>query len=212
MPATMQHPMPAHLPAPEAREPGVMARWLSLSLDHVGRGMLLVGEGGRVLHANRLARLALDDRHPLHLVGGRLTGRHPRDAAALDAALEGAVRRNLRRLLCLAEGTVPVAVLPLEAEGASAALLSLPREAQSQSRDLALQGFARQHGLTEAEAGVLEALAAGDAPVEIARRKGVCLSTVRTQINQVRHKTGTRSIRALVERVAALPPMMAVVQ
>jgi DNA-binding CsgD family transcriptional regulator len=211
MEATMQHPLPAHAAALHGpREAGTLARWLSLSLDHVGRGMLLVGEGGQVLHANRLARLALDEQHPLQLVGGRLQARSARDAAALDAALDGAVRRNLRRLLCLADGALPVAVLPLEAEGASAALLSLPREALA--RDLALQGFARQHGLTEAEAAVLEALAAGDTPGEIAQRKGVCLSTVRTQINQVRHKTGARSIRALVERVAALPPMMAVVQ
>lgn len=216
MEATMHTPIPAPQALPGQRDPGVMARWLSLSLDHVGRGMLLVGEGARVLHANRLARLAMDTpdgpAYPLHVVDGRLRPRCARDTAALDTAIDGAVRRGLRRLVCLAEGALPVAVLPLEAEGLSAALLSLPREAQAQTRDLALHGFARQHGLTEAETAVLEALATGDMPTEIARRKGVCLSTVRTQISQLRHKTGTRSIRALVERVAGLPPMMAVVQ
>jgi DNA-binding CsgD family transcriptional regulator len=215
MQATFDTPLPVPQAMTGPRDLGVMARWLSLSLDHVGRGMLLVGEGACVLHANRLARVTMDtpdEPYPLHIVGGRLRPRCTRDAAALDTAIDGAVRRGLRRLVCLADGALPVAVLPLEAEGLSAALLSLPREAQPRTRDLALQGFARQHGLTEAETAVLEALVAGDMPTEIARRKGVCLSTVRTQISQLRHKTGTRSIRALVERVAGLPPMMAVVQ
>ena len=39
--------------------PHGLAHWLTLSLDHVGRGMLLVTQGGHVLHANRLARCAL---------------------------------------------------------------------------------------------------------------------------------------------------------
>ena len=40
----------------------------------------------------------------------------------------------------------------------------------------------------------------------------MALSTVRTQIGRLRLKTGAHSIRELLERMAALPPMMAVVQ
>jgi hypothetical protein len=35
---------------------------------------------------------------------------------------------------------------------------------------------------------------------------------VRTQIGQLRSKTGTGSIRQLLDRVACLPPMMAALQ
>ena len=59
---------------------------------------------------------------------------------------------------------------------------------------------------------VLEALLAGRRPGDIAQAKGVKLSTVRTQIGQLRLKCGAHSIRELLDRVAALPPMMAVVQ
>ena len=38
--------------------------------------------------------------------------------------------------------------------------------------------------------------------------QGVALSTVRTQINSIRAKTGAASIRALVRQVAVLPPLV----
>jgi DNA-binding CsgD family transcriptional regulator len=192
------------------RSPESMAHWLALSLDHVGRGMLLVGNDAVVLHANRQALQALDGDFPLQLNGGRLTAAQPRDAELLDAALCGAFRRGLRRLVALDDGAVPVAVLPLGAEGGSTALVSLPRAPRT--RDLALQSFARQYGLTEAETAVLEGLVSGEAPAEIAQRKQVRLSTVRTQIGQLRLKTGTSSIRTLLGRIAALPPMICVLQ
>jgi DNA-binding NarL/FixJ family response regulator len=59
---------------------------------------------------------------------------------------------------------------------------------------------------------VLEALLDGLSPSAVARAKYVAVSTVRTQISQLRLKTGARSIRQLLDRVAGLPPMMGVVQ
>ena len=38
-------------------------------------------------------------------------------------------------------------------------------------------------------------------------RDGVAVSTVRSQIGSIRHKTGAESIRALVRQVAVLPPV-----
>jgi DNA-binding CsgD family transcriptional regulator len=45
-------------------------------------------------------------------------------------------------------------------------------------------------------------------PGEIASELGVAISTVRTQIGNLRLKTGAQSIRALVRQVAVLPPLM----
>lgn len=205
----------AHATLALADEPTALARWLSQTLDHVGRGMLLVCAGGRVLHANRLARQALEGPHALKLEQGRLRAGNSRDTQALLDALDAAMHRGLRRMLQLSQGdsAVTVAVLPLDAHGSTAggaALVSLPQSGRTQ--DLAVHSFARQHGFSPTETEVLQALLAGRRPGEIAGAKGVQLSTVRTQIGQLRLKCGAHSIRELLDRVAALPPMMAVVQ
>lgn len=196
----------------ESNENSALARWLSRSLDHVGRGMVLLTDGCRVLHANRLARLALGTGHALHIDNGRLRAATAQDTSALHDALDAAMHRGLRRLLQLGHGgsRLTVAVLPLDARGDGAALISLPH-VRGQS-DLSVHSYALQHGLTTAETAVLEALLAGSRPGDIARAKGVQLSTVRTQIGQLRQKCGAHSIRELLDHVGALPPMMALVQ
>ena len=209
----------ASLPLPPRVEPmrpfmaePPLARWLAQSLDHVGHGMLVVGEGARVLHANRLAHAALDDQAPLRIECGRLLARSAADSAALLDALHGATQRGLRRMLTLGSGAhaVTVAVLSLGVVGDGAALVSLPQSRRTQ--DLAVHSFARLHGFTTAETAVLEGLLAGRRPGDIALAKGVQLSTIRTQIGQLRQKCGAHSIRELLARVAALPPMLALVQ
>ena len=72
---------------------------------------------------------------------------------------------------------------------------------------LTVDFFAHTHGLTSAEARVLHALCGGMRQKEVARQFDVAVSTVRTQISSIRHKTQTASIRDLVERVSTLPPM-----
>ena len=203
--ATATHP-------PRGNEHPSLTHWLTQALDHVGHGMLLLTQGARVLHANRLARLALADDHPLCIEAGLLRGRSHADAGQLMTALDAAMHRGMRQMLQLGSGTrrVSVAVLPIDGEGGGAAVVSL--EHPRKPHDLAVQCYARQHGFTAAETAVLEALLAGQPPSAIARAKGVALSTVRTQIGRLRLKTGAHSIRELLERMAALPPMMAVVQ
>ena len=52
----------------------------------------------------------------------------------------------------------------------------------------------------------------GAPPGEIASGLGVAVSTVRTQIGNLRLKTGAGSIRALVRQVAVLPPLVSVLR
>lgn len=214
-------PPAATRPAPQrnAAAAGQPEHWLAATLDHVGRGLVVVAAGGRVVYANRLARQALDEPgHPLELDGGQITARRAGDGQALAEALDAALRRGLRRLLNLGhagDDRVAVAVLPLPPHAmgpttGGAVLLSLPLARRTQ--DLALQSYARLCDLTKAETAVLEALVAGDRPTDIAKDKGVAMSTVRTQICQLRLKTGSHSIREIVQRVVGLPPMLGVVQ
>ena len=79
---------------------------------------------------------------------------------------------------------------------------------QRMCEHLSVQGYARSYGLTAAEARVLLALCGGDRPEEVAARLDIAISTVRTQIGSIRSKTGVRSINALLQQVAMLPPIM----
>jgi DNA-binding CsgD family transcriptional regulator len=191
--------------------PADLARWLGQALDHADRGMLLVAADGRVLHANQPARRTLRPAGAaLRLADGCLLARNAREQQTLQQALSDAAQHGLRRLLHLEQGdsTQTVAVMPLDGGGAGVALVSLSQVRGAQP-DLTLQGFARQHGITTAETAVLQALLVGRTPSDIAREKGVRLTTVRTQISQLRQKCGTRTVRELLHRVAALPPMPA---
>ena len=79
---------------------------------------------------------------------------------------------------------------------------------QSGTRNLAVTFYSRLHGLTPAEEFVLKGLCDGMDVHEIAVGKRVSECTVRTQLQSLRVKTGATSIRLLVQRIAALPPVI----
>lgn len=184
--------------------------WFALMLDEIDYGMLLVADERTVLHANHVARSELDDEHPLQMVGGELRVRNASDILPLREALTAARRRGLRQLLTLGDGArrISVAVVPLPAIGGGEALTLLVFGKRRVCEDLSAHWFARQHRLTPAEARVLGALCNGRRPVEIAQAQSVAISTVRSQIGSVRAKTGAANIRALVQQVAVLPPLV----
>lgn len=188
--------------APEAAP---LSTLLARALDEVDFGIMLVAEDGEVLHMNHRARLALQADKGLQVLGNRLRTSDPYSLMRLHDALRDAARRGLRRLLPLGHGDAAelAALVPVQV-GVAALLLGRT----SVCEELSMQCFARTHALTAAEARVLSALGRGVSPAEIAREQGVKISTVRTQINAIRHKTGTSTITALVRLVAGLPPMV----
>lgn len=214
------HPADPFAPAREQgkeRRAGVSLvwRWLAATLDEIDYGMLLLGDDAHVVHANHAARAELDARHPLQLLGRQLRARRMHDVAVLHEALAGASQRGLRKLLAIGgEGQrVVLSIVPLPAlgsEGRNAALVMLGKRQVCEA--LSVQGYARTHGLTSAEARVLAALCNGVPPVQIAAELDVAISTVRTHITNIRMKTGAGSIRALVRQVAVLPPLMGVLR
>lgn len=197
--------------APSARDDADLARCMSLMLDEVDYGLMLLDATGTVRLLNHVARVELDDRHPLQIESGQLRARRPADTETLLDAIDDAAQRAMRKLLVLgeADNRVSVAVLPLGGDvldGGAATMLLLGRRRVCE--DLSVQGFARSRRLTPAETRVLEGLCAGKQPVQIAAELGVQISTVRTQIGGIREKTGARSIREVVRMVAVLPPMV----
>jgi len=183
--------------------------WLAATLDELDYGVVIVADDRRVRHLNERARAALAGTEPLQLKAGRLQCRSACDECALAAALTDAGWRARRCLLRLgdAQQATVVAVVPLPPDGA-AVLLPARRGGDT----LAIQWFARWHGLTLAEQRVLAQLCSGAAPTDIARLHAVSISTVRTQIGRIRLKTGTASVATLLRQVWALPPFISVLR
>jgi DNA-binding CsgD family transcriptional regulator len=186
-------------------------RWMAAMLDEVDYGMLLLSDEDQILHVNHAGRAELDASHPLQLVGRQVRARCSQDVAPLACALRAATQRGLRKLLSMGEGVhrASVSVVPLAVPDDGSGPVTLLMLGKRQACEgLSVQGFASSHGLTLAETRVLAGLCNGQPPTEIAAQVGVKIATVRTQIGTIRMKTGAPSIRALIQQVAVLPPMM----
>lgn len=203
----------AFTPAPGKTErrqaDSLSSHWLSLVLEELDYGVLLLNASGRVLHCNLSARRGLDDNHPLEINGNQLRCRDLRDAAPFSEALQNAERDGRRCLLRLGEGErrTNVVVVPLNRDVSRAAVLLVLERGQL-CGDLAAQWFALRYGLTPTETEVLKALSAGVRPNFVAEQQGVAISTVRTQIQSIRAKSGADSIGELMRQLAMLPPLM----
>jgi DNA-binding CsgD family transcriptional regulator len=199
---------------PERRtRPAPITRWLARMLDEMDHGMLLVTPSGALRHANQPARQELALGSSLVWAGGAVhTARREQQGLLMQALAD--TGRGRRCLLGLGEAgqSLSVAVVPLGQDGPESgpdgeALVLLVLGKRQSCETLTVDFFARTQGLTAAEARVLQALCDGLRPKEVARRCEVAVSTVRTQISSIRTKTQTASIRDLVSRVTALPPI-----
>lgn len=187
----------------------VMQAVLARMLDEIDHGVMLLTATGFLRHANRLASHLLGSGKPLHLLGSKV-GAHGEEHTQLLRALADSAR-GVRRLITL--DTMPVAVVPLACSaGGNEPLAMLLLGRRQSDAAIAMSLYASSCRLTPAEAEVLRSLCMGISPKEFARRAGVAISTVRTQIGSIRDKTGAASLRDLIGLVAALPPMTSVFQ
>lgn len=203
-------PPTAYGQRPERRHASSLSsRWLSLVLEEFDHGVLLLDATGRVLHSNLAAQRALDEHHPLVIRNRQLRAADPCNELELLDALQSAERLGRRCLLRLGsdEHRANIVIVPLNRNVSQAAVL-LVLERRQLCGDLAAQFFALRHGLTPAETEVLKALSAGARPNDVAARQGVAISTVRTQIQSIRAKSGADSISELLRQLALLPPLM----
>jgi DNA-binding CsgD family transcriptional regulator len=202
-------------PRPERRRAASLSsQWMTLVLEELDYGVVLLNAGGQVLHCNLAARRCLETgQHPLRLANGHVSARHAADDEALSDALAAAERAGRRCLLKLSGGNKPTAqpanvvVVPLNRDVSQAAVL-LVLERPQLCGDLAAQWFALRYKLTPTETAVLKVLAAGDKPGQVAQQQGVAISTVRSQIQSIRDKSGAGSISELLRQLAMLPPLM----
>jgi DNA-binding CsgD family transcriptional regulator len=183
---------------------------LSLLMDELAHGVLVVSLEGQLLHANQAARHELARRRVVGGGGRLISGLNGHDARSLQDALAKAAEGK-RCLLSLSVGQGPaltVAVLPLKEQELSRpgkAALVFARASVCES--LMLCFFARSHGLTHTEEQVLGILCQGYSAPEIASQLNVAVSTVRSHVRALCAKTRSSGVRELVKRVAVLPPV-----
>lgn len=212
------------------RTDGVGAETLMQVVDALVWPLLLLHADGSLLHANAAALQVLATQGQLQLgPQQRLQTRDGCRAAAWQAALNAA-RAGQRRLVHWPghEGCTAI-VMPLVAPGAVAespacaavllvalGMASSPTRADSavlalaapsRMADADTSAYAKAHGLTRAEARVLQRLALGNSPAQTAQALGVTVATVRSQAAAIRHKTGHDSTAALVSAAARNSPI-----
>lgn len=174
-------------------------------LEEIDTGLLVCDARGRLLFANGTARHSLDACSPLALVDGHL---HATGDPRLVAKLASALRTRRRQLLHFRQLGAPMIALALPLacglDGSERIALMFGRHRQQR---LAIEMLAGLFGLTLTERDVLHRLAEGKRVASIARERGVALCTVRSQIQALRQKTETESIRDVLALVANLPPM-----
>lgn len=179
-------------------------------LDEVDYGLLVIDTQGHIRHANHLARQEMSTGRVITTQAKSLLGRSTDLTAQIQVALEHALRGQ-RRLLQLKLGDHELAMAfvplnqPLEFDAPTVLVLLSRKNACD---NLALRMFARSQSLSPSEEAVLLALCRGASIPEIAGDHKVAESTVRSQIKALREKTGCGSIRALMQRVHALPPVV----
>jgi DNA-binding CsgD family transcriptional regulator len=183
---------------------------LTLLMDELAHGVVVASAEGRVLHANQAARRELLRRQSLSVHEGHLQAYDPKQSRLLQQALAkgGAGRRSMVSLRSPASGSLSVAVVPLRTHGAQeGATLGLFLSRASVCDTLMLCFFARTHGLTNSEEQVLGILCQGYSAPEIAAQLNVAVSTIRSHVRSLCAKTQSNGVRALVGRVAVLPPL-----
>jgi DNA-binding CsgD family transcriptional regulator len=196
---------------PDRREERHRGAWVTLALDEIDYGTVVLNADWQIVHVNHRARVDLARADVVRRDGDRLCAANAVDSAPLNSAIEGALVRGLRRIVVLGDGErrTCVGVIPLpKGKYPEECAVLLITERASVCEALSVQWFALNHGLTPAEGEVLQSLCRGDPPAQVALRHGVAISTIRTQISTIRQKTGAQNLSALVRAIARLPPLM----
>lgn len=185
-----------------------LAAMLKLAIEEVDYGTVMVDARAQVRLSNRLAWCELLGNGPIGVVQGRLHAHTVADRVVLTQAIADALRGRRSMVTVGHNGSsVVISVLPAADDEGGEALALLFFGKRPGNDNLTIDFYARTHGLTSAETTVLKLLWSDFEPKEIARHQGVAVCTVRSHICNIRLKTQTASIRSLLKRLAALPPI-----
>jgi DNA-binding CsgD family transcriptional regulator len=187
---------------------------LSSTLDSLTIGVVIVGDQGRILHANQAAQRMFTARSPIVSLGGCL------------CALQGELTKELRRAIATAQQNpagvvgsgigVPLVdkhldaatahVLPLVCNGHHSSVAAVFVTSPGAELPAEIGTVARIFSLTPAEARLLQHLVAGASLNEAAAALGIAEATARTHRNHIFTKTGVSRRTDLLVLVTRLVP------
>ena len=187
---------------------------LQAMLDRSDAAAFLLSRQGRVLHCNQPGRDMLEGTPLLELRKGRLSAKNRQSDRDLQSLLVPAgAERNAKggAMLLHREGVVGkplhVVVSPIHGDAeahsqAAVLVLITDPEAEICYPDMVLKGL---YGLTAAETEVANAYLTGYTSDEIALLRRVSVSTVRSQLKVLLHKTGTNRQSDLLRLLMTVP-------
>jgi DNA-binding CsgD family transcriptional regulator/PAS domain-containing protein len=192
------------------------------TLDTLAVAVVLVDDGGRILHANAAAQKLFSAGGPVLSTRGELNTHQPSATAALKAAIaraslneselgHGGIGVPIRGQDDRAQAHSIAHVLPLKsgalrpdlALGAAAAVFVTPPGNHSPPQ---FEALAALYDLTPTEARVMIEIASGKNRAETASTLGIADSTVKTHLARVFEKTQTSEQSDLAKLVARLTP------
>jgi DNA-binding CsgD family transcriptional regulator len=188
------------------------------SLEFVGFGVIIVDANSKILIANGPADKVLKAGDGLASHQGRLVCAHPRDAAALQAAVavaaqspDGGSKVAMDFCVNRSEANAPLTlhVVPLNSASVTTGFISQSAVAvfviDPFHRVPDAERFARAYGLTPAQRRLLHEIVRGGGVVEAAAKLGIAVPTARTQLQHVFQKTNTATQAELVRLVMLSP-------
>jgi DNA-binding CsgD family transcriptional regulator len=189
-------------------------------LRQISVAVLLLDRDGRIVFANTVAEQLLATGDAIASLRGVLFAQAPESNRALQKAVQEIAGRkigagaeiaieqpNCRPLLAT---VTPLAcdspLLPLaNGVATSAVFIAAPRLEQKLNNS----GFARNFGLTRAEARVLDAMISGAGIPSVAEKMSISLATARTHAGRIFSKTGTSRQGELIHLVmSSTPPLL----
>lgn len=182
------------------------------ALDAVGLVAITVLSEGRIFHSNAAAEIVLRRADGLVARNGKLTAAHLRSAAQLEEAIARATASSGPMATAVAvergedEPAYLVTITPLTGRIGEPAALILFRDPTTPDDSLTMR-LRALFGLTNAEAAVAIDLAGGLPLADIARNRGVKVTTLRAQLKSIGLKTGCSRQSELVALLRRLPPV-----
>jgi DNA-binding CsgD family transcriptional regulator len=190
-------------------------------LTIVGIGIIIVRPCGGVVYMNSLARRVCESSRGLSASGGVLAIYDAKCHAAMLDLIRNCAEANGPESHCTKgnaikvqrPGELPLMVLvgrydstllPADSTVSMATLMIVDPQEKRQLHELHLTEW---FGLTRAEAELACALANGERLESFSSKKGVKISTVRTQLSSVLSKTGMERQSDLVGLLARLPSL-----
>ncbi len=202
-------------PEQEITSPNRPPSWLRGLLNDVGFGVLILDPALKVCFCNDTASAALNGAGFASLLRPDRSGAN--DQAGKERAdvkrFLGCARlavKGQRKLLLLGHGEhqIAAAFSPINlCEDFEKNGVLVTTERKTVCETISLWAYGRVQGLTSGELKVLDFLATGQEPKAVAESLKISVTTVRTHIKSILNKTEEATIRALLLRVAKLPPI-----